>query len=59
MRYRTFEQHLPLVLKTLKTGDEDLFKDHPELLEAFFLVLFISKRVKYEKVESHRILADY
>ncbi|MFX1281213.1 MAG: staygreen family protein [Promethearchaeota archaeon] len=52
MRDRIFRHHLPLVFKTIKQGDERLFKVFPYLSESQIYVHFNSKNKKYDKIEN-------
>lgn len=59
MRYRIFQHHMPLVLKTIRNGDNQLFELFPELDKSPIIVHFESGRMKYNKTEDFGILRDY
>ncbi|MFX1411585.1 MAG: staygreen family protein [Promethearchaeota archaeon] len=59
LRYRIFNYHMPLVLKAIRQGDNKLFEIFPFLEDAPIYIHFLSKRKKYNKIESYGILRDY
>lgn len=59
MRYRIFQHHMPLVLKTIRNGDYRLFELFPELDQSPIFIHFESNRKKYNKIERFGILKDY
>jgi len=59
LRNRIFRNHLPLVLKTIVYGDNELFEIFPDLINAPILVHFNSKNRRFDKKEQFGIIKDY
>lgn len=49
-RYGIFQEHLPLVLQSLRHGDRKIFIDKPELDNANIRIRFHSKRKEFDKL---------
>ncbi|XP_047974844.1 protein STAY-GREEN homolog, chloroplastic-like [Salvia hispanica] len=58
LRYFIFCKELPVVLKAFVHGDEDLFKNYPELQESLVWVYFHSNIPEFNKVECWGPLRD-
>lgn len=59
MRLKIFERELPLVLEALRFGDRGLFEAHPELDHKSIIVHFHARQLRYDRVESWGVPADY
>lgn len=51
LRFYIFRKELPVVLEAFRYGDENLFKNHPELEEALVWVYFHSNVKEFNRVE--------
>ncbi|KAJ4881547.1 hypothetical protein Rs2_38602 [Raphanus sativus] len=51
LRYHIFSKELPLVLKVVVHGDSVLFRENPELMEAYVWVYFHFSTPKYNRIE--------
>ncbi|XP_010523234.1 PREDICTED: protein STAY-GREEN LIKE, chloroplastic [Tarenaya hassleriana] len=58
LRYHIFSKELPLVLKAVLHGDSGLFRDNPELMDAYVLVYFHSTSPEYNRIECWGPLKD-
>ncbi|TVU10153.1 hypothetical protein EJB05_43664 [Eragrostis curvula] len=58
LRYYIFRKELPVVLKAFVHGDGDLFRRHPELVEATVWVYFHSNLPRFNRVECWGPLCD-
>lgn len=58
-RYAIFQRELPLVLETIRLGDERLFESRPELDQAPILVHFQAAQRRYKRTERWGVLGDY
>jgi hypothetical protein len=54
-----FQRELPLVLEALRFGDRRLFETHPELDQAPIWVHFHAKQLRYNRVESWGVPAEF
>ncbi|MFX0147597.1 MAG: staygreen family protein [Candidatus Hodarchaeota archaeon] len=59
MRYKIFQYHMPLVLKTIRNGDQELFNLFPNLDNSLIYVHFESNKNKYNKIENYGNLKNY
>ena len=59
LRYKIFKYHMPLVLKAIRKGDNELFELYPNLNQSQIYIHFLSKRNKYNKIEEFGMLQDY
>lgn len=58
LRYYIFCKELPVVLKAFVHGDQDLFDNYPELLDATVWVYFHSNVAEFNKVECWGLLKE-
>jgi hypothetical protein len=59
MRFKIFRRELPLVLKAICKGDNDLFTANPNLENTPIFVHFKSNNKKYSKIENWGKPRDY
>jgi hypothetical protein len=59
LRYKIFKFHLPLVLKALIHGDQNLLDLFPQLNDSKILVHFNSEKNKYHKIKNYGTIKDY
>jgi hypothetical protein len=59
LRYKIFQDELPLVLEALRCGDSSFFAAHPQLDNAPILVHFESTVPRYNVTEKWGVPADY
>ncbi|VVB08433.1 unnamed protein product [Arabis nemorensis] len=58
LRYHIFSKELPLVLKAVLHGDSVMFRENPELMDAYVWVYFHSSTPKYNRIECWGPLKD-
>uniref|UniRef100_A0A1J3CUR9 Protein STAY-GREEN LIKE, chloroplastic n=1 Tax=Noccaea caerulescens TaxID=107243 RepID=A0A1J3CUR9_NOCCA len=58
LRYHIFSKELPLVLKAVINGDSVMFRENPELMDAYVWVYFHSSSPKYNRIECWGPLKD-
>ncbi|KAG2314634.1 hypothetical protein Bca4012_065416 [Brassica carinata] len=58
LRYHIFSKELPLVLKAVVHGDSVMFRENPELMDAYVWVYFHSSTPKYNRIECWGPLKD-
>ncbi|XP_010479036.1 PREDICTED: protein STAY-GREEN LIKE, chloroplastic [Camelina sativa] len=58
LRYHIFSKELPLVLKAVVHGDSVMFRDNPELMDAYVWIYFHSSTPKYNRIECWGPLRD-
>ncbi|CAN7065891.1 hypothetical protein IGI04_040533 [Brassica rapa subsp. trilocularis] len=58
LRYHIFSKELPLGLKAVIYGDSVMFRENPELMDAYVWVYFHSSTPKYNRIECWGPLKD-
>lgn len=58
LRYHIFSKELPLGLKVVIYGDSVMFRENPELMDAYVWVYFHSSTPKYNRIECWGPLKD-
>ncbi|KFK23291.1 hypothetical protein AALP_AAs55143U000200 [Arabis alpina] len=58
LRYHIFSKELPLVLKAVLHGDSVMFRENPELMDAYVWVYFHSSSPEYNRIECWGPLKD-
>jgi len=59
LRFKILKFHLPLVLKSLIYGDQELLNNFPQLNDSDIIVHFNSRKIKYHSIQNYGKIKDY